>query len=640
MCGIAGVLTNEEIDYKSILQDMNTCLKHRGPDSNGIWFDKNHKIGFCHTRLSIIDTTLNGSQPMLSKSKRFSISFNGEIYNFKELKSELDLDESIFWNSNSDTEVLLQCIDSWGIKKTIKKCIGMFAIAIWDNIENKLFLIRDRLGEKPLFYGWNNNIFYFSSELKAIKHCPLFIPTINRKALSSFFKYKYIPCPLSIYNEIFKLPPASILEISLTNRIPIIEKYWDILEFSHKDSFIGTENDSTIILENLLFNSISKQMVSDVPIGAFLSGGIDSSLIVSLMQSISKTPVKTFTIGFDNKLYNEADSARLIAKHLGTDHNEIIIDSYDVKNFLPKLADIYDEPFSDSSQIPTFFVSQLAKESVTVTLSGDGGDELFGGYNRYVLGNKYINNINKIPYSISKNLGSFLMNFSNIEKSIFYDSLNIFLSKKYKNYNFDEKLYKIGNILRHNSSPFNIYDQLISNADPKNILNNFEYPVQYKFNTNHTTNVIENMMFLDINTYLVDDILHKLDRASMYNSLESRIPFLNHHIVEFAMTLPLNFKIKDGNGKIPLKNILYKYVPKTLLERSKTGFSIPLANYFRTELKDYIYEILSYSNFKKHNLINFSYVSNLLNDHMVKKINKEHQIWDIVVFQNWYNKNF
>ncbi len=640
MCGIAGVLTNEEIDYKSILQDMNTCLKHRGPDSNGIWFDKNHKIGLCHTRLSIIDTSLNGSQPMLSKSKRFSISFNGEIYNFKELKSEIDLNESIFWNSNSDTEILLQCIDSWGIKKTIKKCIGMFAIAIWDNIENKLFLIRDRLGEKPLFYGWNNNIFYFSSELKAIKHCPLFIPTINRKALSSFFKYKYIPCPLSIYNEIFKLPPASILEISLTNRIPIIEKYWDILEFSHKDSFIGTENDSTVILENLLCNSISKQMVSDVPIGAFLSGGVDSSLIVSLMQSISKTPVKTFTIGFDNKLYNEADSARLIAKHLGTDHNEIIIDSYDVKNFLPKLADIYDEPFSDSSQIPTFFVSQLAKESVTVTLSGDGGDELFGGYNRYVLGNKYINNINKIPYSISKNLGSFLMNFSNIEKSIFYDTLNIFLSKKYKNYNFDEKLYKIGNILRHNSSPFNIYDQLISNADPKNILNNFEYPVQYKFNTNHTTNVIENMMFLDINTYLVDDILHKLDRASMYNSLESRIPFLNHHIVEFAMTLPLNFKIKDGNGKIPLKNILYKYVPKTLLERSKTGFSIPLANYFRTELKDYIYEILSYSNLKKHNLINFSYVSNLLNDHMVKKINKEHQIWDIVVFQNWYNKNF
>ena len=638
MCGFAGVFSiNNKVNYDSLLK-MQESINHRGPDSNGIWLESTNKIGFCHTRLSILDVTNAGSQPMHSKTNRYVIAFNGEIYNHLDLRKEILLhDDTTIFKGTSDTETLLLCFEYFGIENTVKKSVGMFAFVVWDNVEKVFFLCRDRIGEKPLYYGWNNNLLFFGSELKAFRTHTEFKYEIDKHALSLYFRYSYIPTPFSIYKNIFKLKPGTILRVDGEGNTDSIS-YWDlqkVAQLGYENPFYGSEIDATNELDYKLNQTIFNQQISDVPIGSFLSGGIDSTLVTAIMQSQTNQKINTFTIGFNEKKYNEANFALNISKYLNTNHHELYLNTDDIINVIPHMSLIYDEPFADSSQLPTYFVNKLAKQSVTVALSGDGGDEIFGGYNRYIQSKRLTN----LPNGVKKMLTDILSKFSPKQVDLIYDLLGPLLPTKLRSSNAGNHYIKIINLLKQKND-WEIYQNLVSICNTPSLI--LREAIEYDkeniftksiFNSNYS---IENkMMLADSLTYLPDDILCKVDRASMSVSLESRVPFLDHKLIEFSNSLPMNMKIRNGQGKWILKNLLKKYVPDNLLDRPKMGFGLPLDLWMRGPLKKYTENLLNKDQLKNDEYLNASYVSNLLDEHLSGKFNHQHNIWNILMFQSW-----
>lgn len=642
MCGFAGFLSNNnlnEISSIEILNQMSNEIIHRGPDDNSIFYDNENRIGLAHRRLSIIDKSEAGKQPMTSKNSKYIIVFNGEIYNHIELRGHIKLNNySINWKGHSDTETLLELISIFGINESLKICVGMFSFALWDTEHKELILARDRFGEKPLYYGWQgnnyNSCFIFASDLNSIKKNPFFNNIIDRKSIQLYMQYSYIPTPYSIFTNIYKLEPGSTLRVSLKNKNPLFHKYWSVDEaiFNSKNNlFVGNLIDATTELENLLKKSIKNQMVADVPIGAFLSGGIDSSLIVALMQSQSKSKIKTFTIGFKESIFNEANYAKEIAKHLDTDHNELYLSSSDAINLIPSLSSIYSEPFADSSQIPTILLSKFAKTQVTVSLSGDGGDELFAGYNRYLFINKYWKYFNKFPLLFNKHTSNLLQSIP----SSFYNSFNIFNTNTKIDYS--HKIKK-GAALFQENSILNVYSKIITHWNTDEIVKNYSFtPIISK--SNNKLNSIEKMMYYDINHYLLDDILTKVDRASMSVSLESRIPFLDHRVFEFSWKLPMEMKIFKNEQKYILKQILNRYVPKKLYYRPKMGFGIPLEIWLKGPLRDWCEDLLIESKIEQDGYLNSKLIRKTWNEFSQSKNNNQYKIWNVLMFQSWLEHN-
>ena len=661
MCGISGFIlkrANKKLGLE-ILQKMVSSLSHRGPDNKGFWNNHEQTQFVGHTRLSILDLSANGSQPMLDSTQRYVIIYNGEIYNHNYLRNYLHKNYSanIKWNSTSDTETLIQCIYYMGIEKSLKLIDGMFAFALFDNKKNTLTLVRDRFGQKPLYYGWVNNNFVFASELKAIKSFSGFNNELNLNSLSLYFKFMYIPAPHTIYKDIYKLRPGHMLNISLqekylkidkTNNFQsknFIYKSWWSLEQQIKLSKNKSYSNNIEMRDQLslaLSNSVKDQLISDVPIGCFLSGGIDSSTITSIMSDVSSSKISTFSVGINNLNYDESKYAKIISNYLNTDHNEIFLSEKELTDSIHDIPEIYDEPFADSSQIPTLLISKFAREKIKVVLTGDAGDELFGGYNRYVWATKSWNIIKYLPFSIRRSISKFLLklpsNFNqilinivirffkfDIDKSSSLIKLNKFLQKLETIENLDDMYFSL--IVEWKN-----YEKILSSEVTTNEFSEFLEP-------DISLSYQEKMMFWDSQTYLPDDILCKVDRASMSVGLESRLPFLGNEVVDVAWSVPLNRKINNENTKIILREVLAQYLPDNLYNRSKMGFSIPIGDWFKNQLKELVYDNLSKSNLQKHNILNFKTIENTINDHMLNNYNNQHKLWSLLMFQLWLNNN-
>lgn len=643
MCGIAGSLGGSVCNVGT-LQQMASTLSHRGPDDEGLWFDPNAGIGLVHRRLSILDLSRAGHQPMSSPDDRYVIVFNGEIYNHLKLRTELEqMGQASSWCGHSDTETLLACFLAWGIEVTLRKTVGMFAFAMWDKKDRTLTLARDRLGEKPLYYGWQGNTFLFGSELKALKVHPEFRFEINRGALSTFMRYSYIPAPQSIYRDIYKLFPGTLLTVCADDHFkfkPVT--YWSLHEIARQTlqtPFTGTDAEALQELETRLSEAVALQQISDVPLGTFLSGGIDSSTIVALMQAQATRPVHTYTIGFEHeKNYDEAVHARVIARHLGTNHEELYVTPEEARAVIPKLATIYDEPFADSSQIPTFLISQMARLHVTVSLSGDAGDELFGGYNRYF----WIRRLLKLPSPIRRLLATGIMAFNSTQLSRIYEVLQPILPATLRVSMPSDKVHKLARVLAANSE-FDIYQSLVSTwPNPNGLVTGGNDVTDLSSTWKELTDLgaPENiMMALDAMTYLPDDILCKVDRAAMGVSLETRMPFLDHRVVEFAWRLPLNMKLRNGQGKWILRQLLYKYVPKELVKRPKMGFGVPIDSWLRGPLRDWAEDLLSEDRLKRDGFFHESPIRSKWAEHLSGRRNWQHGLWNVLMFQAWLEAN-
>lgn len=652
MCGLIGLYNPRGFDHSiptlRLLGTMADSLAHRGPDDSGTWLESACGVAFGHRRLSILDLSPEGHQPMVSASGRFVIIFNGEIYNFSKLRSELDNSSNHpIWRGHSDTEIILAGFEQWGIRETINSLVGMFAMAIFDRIERKLFIFRDRMGEKPLYYGFVGADFVFASELKPFRLHPSWSENIDRSALALLLRYNSIPAPWSIYRGIKKLKPGHFLEISpeTFNRKPIETPYWSLSEIALRgfaQPFAGSEEDALNWLEILLRDAIRQQMVADVPLGAFLSGGIDSSVIVALMQAQSMQPVRTFTIGFHDPVFNEAVHARKVAEHLKTRHTEWYVTPRDALNVIPRLPAIFDEPFSDSSQIPTFLVASLTRKHVTVSLSGDAGDELFGGYNRYFSGASLWKMISGIPAALREH-GADLIDarspaFWNKAERL---SRRLF-GKRFPVAGFANQLPKLAGILRVSNS-HEMYQFLLSHwLKPSEIVIDGPEPaLPHPMNPDMFREGHEGfapfMMLSDGLRYLPDDILVKVDRTAMAVSLETRVPFLDHRIIEFAWRLPMAMKIRDGRGKHLLRKLAYKYIPPELIDRPKWGFGIPLGEWLRGPLKEWAGDLLDEGKLRRDGFFRPEPILKAWNDHVTGITNNQYHLWDILMFQSWYN---
>lgn len=647
MCGFVGFLGGNLDDATAypVLDDMANSITHRGPDDSGVWFDKTMQIGLGHRRLSIVDLSPAGHQPMHSQSGRYIIAFNGEIYNHAVMRQVINATSSVTWLGHSDTETLLAGFDLWGIQATIEQTIGMFAFAVWDKLNNCLTLGRDRLGEKPLYYGWQQNSFLFGSELKALKLHPAFNAAVNRNALTLLMRHNTIPAPYSIWDGIHKLMPGCLLSVSHNNREPIIFSYWSgkqVIEEATRSPFVGTPEEAVSSLEQLLFDSIDMQMMADVPVGAFLSGGVDSSTVVALMQARSSKPVRSFSIGYQEAQYNEAQHAKAVAQHLGTTHTELYLSARDALHVIPKLAQIYDEPFADSSQIPTFLVAQLAKQQVTVSLSGDGGDELFCGYNRYLMVNHLWRILSKLPVGLRRSMSSGITVLSPNAWNRMSSPLAKMLPSRFAMINMGDKLHKGAAVLA-SQSVRQLYRGIVSHwQDPASLVLGATEPQTILTNPAeqpHTFSDIEHMMALDMLSYLPNDILNKVDRAAMAVSLETRVPFLNHKVVEFAWSLPLSYKLRNGVGKWVLREVLYKHVPKKLIERPKMGFGVPIDSWLRGPLRDWAEELLSEQRLINDGFFNPTMVRTKWSEHLTGRCNWQYLLWDVLMFQAWLVNN-
>ena len=648
MCGITGFFTTEKQissqELGNIVENMCQSLIHRGPDDGGIWVDEEVGIALGHRRLSIVDLSPEGHQPMISANGRYIIVFNGEVYNFPQLRKQL---ESLGYNfrGHSDTEVMLASFCEWGVIEATKRFNGMFAFALWDKAERILHLGRDRLGEKPLYYGWCGHTFIFASELKAFKVHPDFQPEINRDALALFLRFSYIPAPYSIYQGIYKLPPATLLTWNGQTIQPQPVPYWSaktIAESGVAYPFTGSEHEAIVHLESLLKDAVGMRMLADVPLGAFLSGGIDSSTVVALMQSQSQQPVKTFSIGFQEQNYNEAEYAKAVAQHLGTDHTELYVTANEAIAVIPKLPSLYDEPFSDSSQIPTFLVSQLARNHVTVSLSGDGGDELFSGYNRYFVGRSIWQKIGWMPKAVRHFTAKALTSVSPQNWNRGFAAVDTMLPTKLKVAVSGDKLHKLASILTL-PHPDIMYAGLVSHwREPEEVVIDSSELSTVLSDRNSWASLpdfTERMMYLDLISYLPDDILVKVDRASMGVSLEGRIPFLDHRVVEFAWQIPLSMKIRSNQGKWLLRQVLYKYVPKELIERPKMGFGIPIDSWLRGPLREWAEDLLDESRLRREGYFNPLPIRQKWDEHQSGKFNWQYYLWDVLMFQAWLAEN-
>ncbi len=631
MCGIAGIIQNyNKLDLNKEIISITDVLSHRGPDNTGHWVNKSNNIALGHTRLSIIDLSQNGNQPMHSKNKRYVISFNGEIYNFRELKNKLMTKANISWKSTTDTEVILQLLEFYTFEETLKLLQGMFAISIWDNKENCLYLARDRAGEKPLYYSANENFFIFASELKSIKKSLFFNDEINKESVFDLINSGYISAPNSIFKNTKKLEPGNYLVFNQKKMDYKIRRYWNINYQSNLKKQIGKRSIEDNI-ENILLKSLEKQLHADVPVGIFLSGGIDSSLIVSLTTKLGIRP-KTFTIGFEDNDFDESKDSKKIAEYLNTDHHEHYLTSKEALNLIPKMQNIYCEPFGDSSQIPTYLISKIARQNVTVALSGDGGDELFGGYNRHIYANRLFSYSKFVPNNLRKLISSYLEK-SNIRKSNqFYNLISKVIPKKYVLNNFSDKIIKIAKVIDVNGID-EFYEKITSNII---LYGNIMKNQNIKFNQFSKLETDLNIILdKDFNTYLPDDILCKVDRASMANSLEIRAPFLEQELIEYAFNLKFKEKVHFSNGKIPLRNILNKLLPQKLISKNKRGFGIPLNNWLREELRDWSEDLISRKNINEYDFFNYEMVHKLWKEHINGTRENQNILWPLLMFQSW-----
>lgn len=650
MCGLTGFLGGSGDDRESILRKMNIAIASRGPDSAGYWHDHEAGIALGHRRLAIVDVSPAGAQPMTSICGRWVIVFNGEIYNHQDLRAEIErARQAPNWRGHSDTETLLAGLVIWGIEGTIRKCIGMFAIAVWDRQERTLTLGRDRLGEKPLYYGWQghgkDSVFLFGSELKALRGHPAFAAQIDREALGSFMRQMAVSGTASIYEGIKKVAPGTLLEVSLRSPEPQLRRYWSVQEAVQGGldaPFEGEDGQAVDALEILLRDAVRRQMVADVPLGAFLSGGVDSSTIVALMQAQSARPVKTFSIGFHEAIHNEAGYAKAVASHLGTDHTELYVSPRQALDVIPCLPTLYDEPFADSSQIPTFLVSHMTRQHVAVALSGDAGDELFAGYNRYQLTASLWPRLTRIPKPLREALAWSLTRFApeTLSRLAGYTPLG----QRWANVGY--KLHKGASVMAADSVD-ELYQGMVTTgwSHPSDVVQGqpaYASPLQMPALAG--LNDIERMMALDLLNYLPDDILTKVDRAAMGVSLETRVPFLDHRVVEFAWRLPMQHKLRaEGSGhttKWALRQVLYRHVPRALIERPKMGFGVPIDSWLRGPLRAWAENLLDESRLRREGFFNSQPIRKKWHEHLTGQRNWQNQIWCVLMFQAWLDENY
>ena len=648
MCGINGVIESvgEPAALAGHCRAMTAALHHRGPDDQGLWLDAAQGVALGHARLAIVDLSAAGHQPMASPGGRLVIVFNGEIYNHLDLRAQLP---GVVWRGHSDTETLLVACETWGIAKAVERCEGMFAFAVWDREAHTLTLCRDRLGEKPLYVGWqgqgSRRAFLFGSELKALKAHPAFEGRIDRRALALLLRHNYVPAPYSIYQGITKLMPGQLMTVSAAQPDAVVSTYWSATQVALAgiaDPLTCSPGEAVDQLEQLLLSAVGRQMMADVPLGAFLSGGIDSSTVVALMQAQSRQPIKTFTIGFHEAGYNEAVHAKAVAAHLGTDHTELYVTPEQAMAVIPRLPALYDETFSDSSQIPTHLVSQLARQQVTVSLSGDAGDELFAGYNRYMITQRLWAQLNRMPAPLRRAAAAAITSITPATYDRIGRGLGGLLPAGLRHASLGDKLHKGAGMLDMRSVDA-LYLGLVSHwQDPAAIVvGGTEPPTQLTGLRPPMPGLdgIQRMMLLDTLTYLPDDILVKDDRAAMGVSLETRVPFLDPRVVAFAWRLPLDRKLRDGNTKWALREVLYRYVPKSLIERPKMGFGVPIDHWLRGPLRAWAESLLDADRLRREGFFHPAPVQRLWREHLSGQRNWQYHLWDVLMFQAWLAEN-
>lgn len=639
-----------------LLEAMIDSTAHRGPDGQGVWHDRDAGIGLAHRRLAIIDLSAAGHQPMLSDCGRFVMTYNGEIYNHLELRRMLEDAKAVCnWRGHSDTETLLAAIDHWGLDECLKRCAGMFALAVWDRKERRLSLARDRLGEKPLYWGWAGSAFVFGSELKALQVHPEFSGVVSREALTQYLRFGYVPCPHSIYEGVYKLEPGTILEVRRTAprqrcRTPLrpgdryeslsVRQYWSLNEQVEAGAAnpVEDEKNAVELLEATLLDAVSRQTISDVPLGAFLSGGVDSSTIVALMQAGSSRPVKTFTIGFDLPEFDESAHAAAVARHLGTDHHELRLTENDALDIVPQLPRLYDEPFADFSQIPTHLVCRAARAHATVALSGDGGDELFGGYNRYFLGPRVWKRLQHLPLKTTLSRAISALPISA------WDQMGYILNVRKKG---GDGISRLGN--KANRVASSLKDVRTIDDFFRNVISQWTEPLELLPGVDHEpANFLDDplpqagvrdpatrMMVQDIRGYLTDDILCKVDRAAMGVSLETRAPFLDPDVVALSSRLPLDLKIRDNVGKWILRQVLYRHVPPHLIERPKVGFTIPIGLWLQGSLRDWAENLLAPDKLEAGGLLDPEPIRKAWAEHCSSRRDWSNRLWIILMLQSW-----
>lgn len=637
MCGIAGYWGGAHVG-ETVVERMARRLQSRGPDDFGTWLDKSAGVGLGHRRLAILDLSPAGHQPMVSPCGRYVIVYNGEIYNHLELRMQLEAEGGHFaWHGYSDTETLLAALRHWGLQGALTRLNGMFAFAVWDASERTLVLARDRMGEKPLYYGRNGDTFLFGSELKALTAHPEWRGEIDRDVLALYMRHNCVPAPWSIYKGIAKLSPAHFVVIRDDGRaIAEPQCYWSLHDVAEQGTAAaqGEANALTDELDGLLRSAIGMRMTADVPLGAFLSGGYDSSIVVALMQALSTRPVKTFSLGSGKEAYNEAKHAKVIARHLGTEHTELYVTPEQALDVVPRLPKIYDEPFADSSQIPTFLVSQLARQEVTVSLSGDGGDELFAGYNRHMVGPGTWRRVSAMPAGLRRMLGTAVGDIAQTD----VDRWSRCLPKRARVRNLANKLEKLGSALQAKDS-IAFYKDLVSHwKNPASAVSGaqeLETVLDRHDAMPELPGLREQMMYLDLMSYLPDDILTKVDRASMAVGLEARVPLLDHRLVEFAWRVPSEYRYRDGKGKWLLRQVLDRYVPQEFMDRPKQGFGVPIGDWLRGPLRGWADELLSERRLRHEGFFEPRPIRKMWEEHLSGKRRGDYHLWDVLMFQSW-----
>lgn len=646
MCGIVGYLDDGRrhapLAARAILRRMSTCLAHRGPDDEGCWTDDDVGLALGHRRLSILDLSPEGHQPMTSVGGRYVTVFNGEVYNWRQMRTELERVGRTTWRGHSDTEVLLAGFEQWGLRGTLDRANGMFAIAVWDRGTKRLHLCRDRLGEKPLYYGWSRGVFLFGSELKGLRAHPAWDGTIDRGALTSYVRFGYVPSPNTIHAGMRKVPPGTVITLDAGASAPrgdaalSADTFWSVRDAARAAAaapFTGSPTEAVSALDALLRDAVALRSYADVPVGAFLSGGVDSSTVVALMQAQANRPVKTFSIGFHEGAFDEARHARAVAAHLGTEHQELYVTAADALAVVPRLPTMFDEPFADSSQIPTFLVAQLARREVTVTLSGDGGDELFAGYNRHQWNRRLWRRLRWLP-AATRTLAARGIAAVPSER---WDRLLAGIARPLGMQHPGGSVHKLASVLGARD-PDDLYARLVSKWSPADaiVLGATHLPSAVDDEqTAFIADMTERMMVIDLLSYLPDDILVKVDRASMAVSLESRVPMLDHRVVELALRLPLDVKLRDGSGKWVLRQVLDRYVPRTLIERPKSGFAIPLAAWLCGPLRDWAEHLLDERRLRQEGWFDAALVRRQWTQHVRGTGDHEHRLWVVLMFQAW-----
>ena len=656
MCGIAGLLSSAG-DGERIVEPMIDSIVHRGPDDRGVWSDIAAGVVLGHRRLSIVDLSPLGHQPMESADGRYVLVYNGEIYNHAEMRAELDAatgrsGNAIHWRGHSDTETLLECIAAWGLEASLTRAAGMFALALWDRRERRLFLARDRFGEKPLYYGWVGGDFVFASELKAIRRHPRFDNNVSRAALRTFASRGYVAAPHSIYENIFKLEPGCILAASAeASRTPLavapipgaggeavrVERYWsyrEVVEAGLADP-IASEAEALERLEEALATAIAGQSVADVPVGAFLSGGIDSSTVVALYRKYSPGVVRTFSIGFEDAAFNEAEHAKEVARHFGTEHHERYVSVGEMQSVIPRLPTMYDEPFADASQVPTYLVSEFAREQVTVALSGDGGDELFGGYTRHIDAPRLWSLLGRMPSPVRRTVGGGLGKLP----PKFWNQVFSAVPGGRRPY-FGSKVQRGLRVMARARNLEDVYSNFVDDwgGDGSPVLNAPANDVQEALLAPGAPDAVR-LMYRDAVSYLPDDILCKVDRAAMSVSLETRVPFLDHKVAEVAARIPVSMKVRGGKGKHILRQLLYRNAPRELFERPKAGFAVPLAEWLRGPLRPWAEALIEPDRVRSQGYFDAAAVQQKWQQHLRGDRDESQALWSMLMFQAWHDEN-